>query len=296
MAKKIKTPAFELNDADLATIAALEPEVKTLMIADAITHDLSGAQLLPPPPEQIEIYDPAVEAVLSELQAEAEANDAPAEQEQIEAPAEEEPEADLSLSDLLKSVEESEKIEMIAKVHNAFDERSGFELIHNPANDNIQDTLKKQRSKMALPGIAAMMIATNTTPETINRSIAEGKRFNVYAIDKLNDLLHGLNSGHFKNAINIAVMKSLFKFRAAGVQFTGIAALAAASDKVKVEKQLQALLTRHTVSAATGPTQASSTMSALQALGVVINTGTAKYPIWNLTNAPVTLELERKFA
>lgn len=293
MAKKIKTPAAELNDADLATIAAIEPEMKAMMIADAITHDLSGAQLLlPPPAAEIEAYDPAVEAVLSELQAEAEAIDAEA----VDAPAEDEPEADLSLSDLLKSVEESEKTEMIAKVHSAFDERSTFELTHNPANDNIQDTLKKQRTKMALPGIAAMMIATNTTPETINRSIAEGKRFNVYAIDKLNDLLHGLNSGHFKNAINIAVMKSMFKFRAAGVQFTGTAALAAASDKVKVDKQLQALLTRHTVSAATGPTQASSTMSALQALGVVINTGTAKYPIWNLNNTPVTMELERKFA
>lgn len=265
MAKNAKTPAIVLNDADLTTIAALEPQIVTQMIAAEADIDAE------------------LEQAFAELKAEAEANDAPAEEM-------------LSLTDLLKSVEDSEKTEMIADVNKAFDERAAFELSHNPGNDNIQDTLKKQRTKMALPGIAAMMIATNTTPETINRSISEGKRFNVYAIDKLNDLLHGLNSGHFKNAINIAVMKSMFKFRAAGVQFTGQAALAAASDKVKVDKQLQALLTRHTVSAATGPTQASSTMSALQALGAVTNSGTAKYPIWNLTDAAVTKELERKFA
>ncbi len=202
----------------------------------------------------------------------------------------------MTLPELVQNVAEVDRNLMLARIAAEFDVRAGYELGVNPENTNIQDTLRKQNRKMALPGIAGMMLATNVDPALINRSIAEGKRFNVYAIDKLNDLLHGLNSGHFKNEINIAVMRSLFKFRKAGVSFTGVAAAAAASDKVQVDAQMKALLVRHTVSASTAPTQSSSTMSALNALGVVTNKGSAKYPIWELTSNPVVAELEKQFA
>lgn len=258
--------------------------------------DLAGAPIIPQPtPEDLEAE---LEQVLSEIQAEAEANDtqaeAPTAVEAVEAPAEV---IDTrTVSEILQEQLEADRDQMLVKIGAAYDARAEFEKVHNPLNGNIQGTLAKQRKKMALPGIAALMMATNTSPEVINRSISEGKRFNVYAIDKLNDLLHGLNSGHFKNEINIAVMKSLFKFRKAGVVFTGEAALAAASDKVQIEKQMKALLVRHTVSAATGPTQASSTMAALSAIGAVVNKGTVKFPIWELTNKPVVRALEAKFA
>lgn len=211
--------------------------------------------------------------------------------------AEAEPEVPaVPLSEALQNVTDDDRAKMLTRIGAEFDQRAAFELANNPANTNIQDTLKKQAKKMTLPGIAGMIIATNVDPSVINRSISEGKRFNVYAIDKLNDLLHGLNSGHFKNEINQAVMRSMFKFRKAGVQFTGVAALAAASDKVQVDKAMKDLLVRHTVAAATAPTQSSSTMSALIAIGAVVNKGTAKYPIYELTNAPVVKELEKKFA
>lgn len=209
--------------------------------------------------------------------------------------AEEEQPVEQTLPELVQAVSEDMKTLMLGRINSEFDARAQHEADTNPGNTNIQDTLKKQRKKMALPGIAGMMLATNVDPVVINRSISEGKRFNVYAIDKLNDLLHGLNSGHFKNEINAAVMRSLFKFRKAGVSFTGVAAAAAASDKVQVDAQMKALLIRHTVSASTAPTQSSSTMSALQALGVVVNKGSAKYPLWELTNNPVVKELEAKF-
>jgi hypothetical protein len=218
---------------------------------------------------------------------------------ELEAPVTEEPVAPVtvvSLPEALQNVTEDAKAQMLTRIGTEFDLRAAHELATNPANGNIQDTLKKQAKKMALPGIAAMILATNVDPGVINRSISEGKRFNVYAIDKLNDLLHGLNSGHFKNEINQAVMRSMFKFRKAGVAFTGTAALAAASDKVIVDNALKGLLVRHTVAAATAPTQSSSTMSALIAIGAVVNKGSAKYPIYELTNAPVVKELEAKFA
>jgi len=63
------------------------------------------------------------------------------------------------------------------------------------------------------------------------------------------------------------------------------------SDKVKVEKGMTAILVRHSVAASTAPTQTSSTMNALQTLGVVVNKGSNKFPLWELTEAPVTHRL-----
>lgn len=208
----------------------------------------------------------------------------------------EEEAAVLTLVEAVASVTEEQRAEKLEEINAAFDDRVTFETMADPGNTNIIKNLKSYRQKMALPGIAGLMIATNVDADFMNRSLTSGKRFNVYGIDKLNDLLHGLNSGHFKNAINIAVMKSMFKFRAAGVKFTGLAALAAASDKVKVEKGMAGILVRHTVSASTAPTQSSSTMSALSVIGAVRNTGSVKFPIWELTDAPVTKRLEELLA
>ncbi|AWV14862.1 hypothetical protein A3862_04550 [Methylobacterium sp. XJLW] len=51
-------------------------------------------------------------------------------------------------------------------------------------------------------------------------------------------------------------------------------------------------LLRHTVSASTAPTQASSTMQALETLGIVRREGSARNSTFHLTEAPVTQQLE----
>ena len=163
-----------------------------------------------------------------------------------------------------------------ADVDNEFETRATYERAVNPNNANIQDTLKKERARMAQPGLAGVLLAVDVSPEFINRELITGKRYNVYALGKLNDLMYALVSGHMKNAVNIAVMRSLFACRKAGYAFTGVVAQAAVSDKVKIDKAIGAVLTRHTVSAATAPTQTSSTMSALETLGVVANRGSQK--------------------
>src|SRR5690606_11506121 len=145
-----------------------------------------------------------------------------------------------------------------------FDERSDFEARKNPDNDSIQKSLKKSRSALQRHQVAALIAATNVRPDFINGSRSVGSAYNVYAIDKVADLVAGLNGGFVRNAINLAVCKSLFRFRAAGETFTGEMARAAASDKLRVQGAIKAHLVRHTVSASTAPTQASSTMSALQ--------------------------------
>lgn len=200
------------------------------------------------------------------------------------------------LATLVEAVTADEQHAKLAEIVQSFDARKEFEKVEHPKNDSVQERLKAYEKKMALPGIAALMVATKVDANFINRSVTAGKRFNIYAIDKFNDLVHGLNSGTLRNAINVAMMKSLFRCRKADVVFTGQLAIAAASDKVKIDKIFQQHMVRHTVSAATAPTQTSSTMNALEVLGVVKNTGSAKFPIWTLQDTPVTRRFEEMLA
>lgn len=200
------------------------------------------------------------------------------------------------LGDLVLAVATEDVTAKLASITANFTARKDFEKTEHPENDSVQDRLKAYEKKMALPGIAAIMVATNVDAGFINRSITSGKRFNIYAIDKFNDLVHALNTGTMRNAVNVAIMKSLFRCRKAGIGFTGQLSVAAVSDKVKIDKALQQHLVRHTVSAATAPTQTSSTMNALEVLGVVKNTGSQKFPLWVLQDVPATRRFEEMLA
>lgn len=206
-------------------------------------------------------------------------------------------EAPADFTEILQAVE-AEAVELtVAKLNLHYDVRSDFEKAKNGFNENIQDTLKKERARMTRPGLAAILAACDVDPSFVNREEHTGKRFNVYALGKINDVIYGVSSGgHFKNAINLAVMRSLFRARKAGIAFTGALAQAAASDKVSIDKAISAVLIRHTVSASTAPTQSSSTMNALEVLGIVTNRGSDKYPLYELTDAPITRKIEQLLA
>jgi hypothetical protein len=194
--------------------------------------------------------------------------------------------------DQVNAISDSRRKTQMKKLDQGFDDRAAFEATHAPANSSIQGKLTNYRKKMVLPGIAALTLAANMDPNFMNGSgNNENKRFNVYAIDKLADLLHGLNSGHIKNAVNKCIVASIFKFDAGGVLFTGLAAQGAVSSNLKVEKDVAALLVRHTASPGTAPTQSSSTMNALAVIGAVKNTGSQKHPIWALTDSAVVERL-----
>ena len=145
---------------------------------------------------------------------------------------------------------------------------------------------------MATIGAAGLFLAMDIDPSFINREVSTGSRFNVYAFQKVNDLIVALDGGFMQNAINKAIVTSLFNFRDAGIPFTGAAALAAASDKVKADRAMTKHLVRHTVSANTASTQKSSTMTALKTLGIVTNSGTRGAEVWTLTDTPATRRLE----
>lgn len=185
----------------------------------------------------------------------------------------------------------------------AIDDRAAFEADKDPDNTNIQRTLKKLRGMMTVDRRAAqVMVATNVDPQVINRVFHDGSRYNVYAIGKLADVIHGLTksdsgqSGALTNAINLACMKSLFRFRAAGLTFTGELAKAAASCNIRVDAAIRDHLVRHTVSPSTAPTQASSTMQALTTLGIVRKSGSHRNPNYELADGPVVRKLEELLA
>lgn len=196
------------------------------------------------------------------------------------------------LQDLIADVSKADAQIRSEETAFQFNERADYEESMRPENDKIQTKLKGYKGKMVALPIATVMVAANLSPNFINRQMVEGRRFNVYSIDKMTDLLAGLAHGTFRNAVNIAVMKSMFKFRAAGMAFSGLAALAATSDKVKIDKGMAGLLIRHTVDAGTAPTQSSSTMNALSVLGIVTNKGSQKFPLWELTNSPAARRAE----
>jgi hypothetical protein len=192
----------------------------------------------------------------------------------------------------LANVSVAQRTDKAAEVLAAFADRMSYENRERPGNESIQVKLKAAMMRMSSLGIAGVMAAAEIEPNFVNRSVTEGRRYNVYAFEKINDLMGALSSGSLRNAVNIVIVKSLFKFADAGLPFNGVAALAACSDKVKVEKGMLPHLVRHSVSAATAPTQTSSTMNALQTLGMVVNMGNTKYPLWTLTDTPVTTRMK----
>lgn len=206
----------------------------------------------------------------------------------------EEPEEQVKSFDQLVAALDPEKVdEMVVDIAEALDARTKFEEKVGPDNTSIHTTLKKVRAAFtASKDAARVMLVCEVKPDFINRSISEGARYNVYALGKFADIVKGLTAGQVSNAINLACMRSLFAFRAAGVPFTGQLAKAAASDKIRVDAAVRKHLVRHTVSESTASTQASSTMQALETLGIVKRTGTRNDSVYTLTDHPAVAKLE----
>ena len=185
-----------------------------------------------------------------------------------------------------------------------FDERVQFEITRTVSGSADMPKVKKlnaYRAKLAVPSLAKVMMELKIAPAFINSTHskdASGDRFNIYAIEKAIDLVRALaQSVKPSNPSNLAITRSLLNFEEAGAQFTAEMALCAASDKIRSQDSNVKLLKRHTLDKNTAGTQASSTLRALQALGLIINTGTkraATYVFANTNQAEAFKELLRK--
>jgi hypothetical protein len=203
----------------------------------------------------------------------------------------------MSFDDLIAGIAEADKLAKAVAIGTAFDDRLAYLAKEKPGNLNQPKTLTKYRGKLALPSKAAALLVTGTDETFINRSTSGDSRYNVYAIDKLIDVVNALTGGQLGNAVNKAILKSMVNFKQASIAFDGRMAQAATSDKITVsDKKMAALLNRHNVAANTASTQTSSTMSALQTLGIVINKGSAKFPIYELTDTPASQKVQNLIA
>lgn len=268
---------------------AFEPAEVIELASLPDTHVETDGQL----EEVVAQLDAVDEAAASVLAFEASTvHEAPAETVQVPPATGEPSEALETWNKAIDAIGQTEAIAMALKVSAAIDQRMAFEQEKDAGNANIQRTLKKAAKLLSLPSACKAMEVTGFDLGQLNRSKHAGSRYNVYAFGKLADVLKGVVDGAINNSINNACLRSLLKCHKAGIAFTMETAKLAASDKIRVtDKNLAACLVRHTVSASTAPTQASSTMQALTDLGIVNRGGTEKNPIFSLTDAPVVAKL-----
>jgi hypothetical protein len=302
MARKKNKEVLIANMATVADVAVDSHDMSAVLasllteeivpVADGVEEDAEIAAILAAE-EAEEIVNMEITDI---VQATAEAHGAEEAMAQagdaVEAQAEEEAVDSRSFIELRDEVTTDQVAVMQANLVKAFADRAAFERASNPNNDNIQKTLTKVQKGHLAHAISQGFVAAGIDANYLNKSEVTGKRRNVYALEKLQDLIYGASSGHLKNAINIAILASMVKLERAAIDFTGALAKAAASDKVAVETNMKALLVRHTVAEATASTQSSSTMTALEDLGAVVNKGTQKHPTWTFSSTPLAKRLK----
>ncbi|TXN08925.1 hypothetical protein FV222_00190 [Methylobacterium sp. WL103] len=240
---------------------------------------------------------PETDVLLDEVVQEIEAEEMRDEVHAAEATEEPAATTEISFRDLMLMLDENDVDLAQRTINAAIDERAAFENAKHGDGANIQKTLKKARESMGLSrGPARVLIAAAVDTAFVNRSQHDGSRYNVYAIGKVVDLLRALASdaGEVQNAINRCVTMSLFNMAKAGQTFSLETAKSAASDKYQSDLAIRKHLVRHTVSASTAPTQASSTMQALETLGVVTRSGSSRNPTFALTTNPIVKAIEGK--
>lgn len=233
---------------------------------------------------------PELETLLEQIEGE-EVRVTSATEEVQETPASNEPQGP-TFAEIIAAYDEETVLAKAHAIADSITDRAAYERSTNPENANIQRTLAKVQSAFVSKAAARVMLATATSPDFINRSVHEGKRYNVYALGKAADIMKAATDGVLSNAINNACMRSLFAMRGAGLPFTLETAKACASKNYQCDAAVRRHLTRHTVSPSTAPTQASSTMQALVTLGVVKSTGSSKNPTFVLTDNPIVAHLE----
>ena len=272
------------NDVLVQNVQDLAPswtEAQTEATANAIVEEMveQGFTFAP------EAMTPAEEVVLDQVLDAAEEVQAPEAVQKDEAPA---------FKDLMKEVPGETITQTMNVMKDKISQRRQLEIEKNSYNDNIHRTLKNVEQTMVRPIAAQVLVAASVSPGFIVEQSREGEHYNVYAMGKLNDLVDALAGLKLSNAINRAIVRSMFKLRAAGVTISREILECAASDKIRVkDRNIEGLLTRHTVGASTAPTQTSSTLRALETLGIVKVTGTKQNCVVTILDTPQTAALEQ---
>ncbi len=198
------------------------------------------------------------------------------------------------LKEMIGAVSKQKATARQAKIVDAFAQRTAYEAanVNNP--EGKTDKIAGYAKHMTSMASATLFAAINLDPSFINREESKGKRYNIYALDKINDLVQVMDAGILQNKINRAILLSMLNFRDNGQAFTGEAVNGAISATYKVDKAISKHLVRHTVAPSTVPTQRSSSMNALETLGIVTSNGLkGNFEVFTLTDTPQTRRIEQ---
>jgi hypothetical protein len=124
----------------------------------------------------------------------------------------------VTFGDLVANVTDSSYKSMKAEMAAQLDARLEFEERKSleTGKDNIFRNLTKTRGKLvAAYAPSATFCALDIDPAFFNRVLHDGSRYSVYAANKLADLCEGLVNSGLANAINQAIVRSLFAVEAA---------------------------------------------------------------------------------
>jgi hypothetical protein len=163
----------------------------------------------------------------------------------------------------------------LAQINTQIDARAAFERAKNASNDSMQDTLKAIRASLSHDSIASVLIASNVNVALINHAERINARMNVYAIEKIANVARFIAKANSLNHYTLAIFKSALALEASERVMTHKDAVCACSASVKhTDSKREHVLkstryAKHT-SANTASTQASSSINALQAFDVLI--------------------------
>lgn len=235
----------------------------------------------------------------AEAEAQAKADAPPAVEEVIEQVADEPvvlPHVSGDIKELIGAVTIEQRKQKAAEVLSEVQTRYAHDTAHGRTiGAGTANSFKKAEKELASIGAAGFFVAADIDPSFINRSIAGDKRFNIYAVDKIAEIVRAIDGGFLQNPIIRCVLLSMFNCRDAGVPFTKNAMEAAISGSIKVEdRSMTKHLVRHTVKASTAPTQTSQMRHALTTLGIATRSVAGRNTeVFTLTDTPTTRRLEQ---
>lgn len=202
------------------------------------------------------------------------------------------PANELDLAKVMQSFSQNDVMAFAKKLDAAFDERKRFEISRvegGSADLSIVKKLNKAHAKLSMPHLLRAMMALKTDPAFVNHSHSKdgnGPRFNIYAIDKAVDILNAIAGTKIGNKINLAMLRSMVLLEGKGSAMTSELAKLSVSAQMRSQNPLAKEIIRHTVAPVTASTQTSSTFRILQALGLVVNTGTKNAANYNFAKSP----------
>ncbi len=166
-------------------------------------------------------------------------------------------------------------VEFIAAANVNCDDRIAYECSKNAANVTIADKINSVRKTLTNDKIATVMIACSYNVADINKQERTSNRRNVYAIQKEMNIAQFIAAAAALNHYTLAIFKTAVALEAATFTLTHATARAACSVDVKTSVAAQQSIViknryaKH-IDASTASTQSSSSLNALQALGVLV--------------------------